>query len=58
MTELEPRFTEARAMISHLSNEQLMALWPIATRIQPDKRKIVCFVTMKLVDKECLQGPQ
>lgn len=40
MTVLHPRFREARAVISHLSeNGQLMALRLTPNRMQPDKRK-------------------
>lgn len=49
---------EALVVISHLPNGQLMTLSPTATRTQPDKRERVCSVTVKLVDKECLQGAQ
>jgi hypothetical protein len=59
MTELNPKFTEATTVISHLSeNEQLMALRLTATRTQSEKRQAECFADVKPKDKKCLQGPQ
>lgn len=59
MTGLNPRFTEAREVISHLSeNGQLMALGLTATRIQPDKRKSCMLCSYERNVEECLQGPE
>lgn len=59
MTEPDPRFTEARAVISTLSeNEQLMALRLAATRIQLTRGKATCFAAMKHVAEECLWGAE